>query len=160
MAAVYSDTYYEIDPTNPGDESNPNMIAKKLDEKIVMGIPYGPCVAYCLKSRQNSGLARPVDPQALGVTFDINNAKCNFTQAFCDRYGLEYKNNDCKPYPGMGVAEAVFGKTITRGAARTYKGYVVDNIASGNPARIALGLMYAATPGAVAIVAVGTEIIG
>ena len=159
-AAVYSDTYYEIDPANPGDATNPNMIAKKLDEKVVMGIPYGPCVAYCLKSRQNSGLARPVDPQALGVTFDINNAKCNFTEGFCDRYGMEYRNNDCKPYPGMGVAEAIFGKTITRGTVRTYKSSVVDNINSGDPARVVLGLAYAGNPMLMGAVAVGTEIIG
>ena len=160
MAAVYSDTYYEIDPSNPGDAANPNMIPKTLDEKIVMGIPYGPCVAYCLKSRQNSGLARPVDPQALGVTFDINNAKCNFTEGFCDRYGLLYQNNDCKTYPGMGVAEAIFGKTITRGTVRTYKSFVVDNINSGDPGRVALGVMYATTPLLMAGVAIGTEIIG
>lgn len=162
MAAVYSDTYYEIDPSNPGDAANPNMIPKKLDEKIVMGIPYGPCVAYCLKSRQNSGLARPVDPQSLGVTFDMNNAKCNFTEGFCDRYGLEYHNNDCKTYPGMGVAEAIFGKTISRGTVRTYKSYVIDNINSGNPARVALGVMYAMPGGSyiMAGVAIGTEIIG
>ena len=160
MAAVYSDTYYEIDPANPGDANNPNMIAKKLNEKIVMGIPYGPCVAYCLKSRQNSGLARPVDPQALGVTFDINNAKCNFTEGFCDRYGMEYRNNDCKPYPGMSVAEAVLGKTITRGTVRTYKSSVVDNINSGDPGRVALGVLYASNPALLATVAIGTEIIG
>jgi hypothetical protein len=161
MAAVYSDTYFIIDPSNPGDASNPNMIPKKLDEKIVMGIPYGPCVAYCLKSRQNTGLARPVDPQALGVTFDINNAKCNFTEGFCDRYGLIYKNNDCKMYPGMAVAEAIFGKTISRGAVRTYKSYVVDNINSGDPGRVALGLLYAGTSTTLMpVIAIGTEIIG
>ena len=161
MAAVYSDTYFIIDPSNPGDVSNPNMIPKKLDEKIVMGIPYGPCVAYCLKSRQNSGLARPIDPQALGVTFDINNAKCNFTEGFCDRYGLIYKNNDCKMYPGMSVAEAIFGKTISRGAVRTYKSYVVDNINSGDPGRVALGLLYAGTSTTLMpVIAIGTEIIG
>ena len=160
MAAVYSDTYYEIDPSNPGDAANPNMIPKKLEEKIVMGIPYGPCVAYCLKSRQNSGLARPVDPQSLGVTFDINNARCNFTEGFCDRYGLLYHNNDCKTYPGMGVAEAIFGKTISRGTVRTYKSFVVDNINSGNPARVAVGVMYAVSPQLMAAVAIGTEIVG
>jgi hypothetical protein len=161
MAAVYSDTYFIIDPSNPGDASDPNMIPQKLDEKIVMGIPYGPCVAYCLKSRQNSGLARPVDPQALGVTFDINNATCNFTEGFCDRYGLIYKNNDCKMYPGMAVAEAIFGKTISRGAVRTYKSYVADNINSGDPGRVALGLFYAGTVTTfMPVIAIGTEIIG
>ena len=152
MAALYTDTYYIIDPTNPyrpapqGGAQIPNLIEKQLSQKTVLGAPYGPLMAYCLNVRRLTGLldvSGSVDPEELGVTFDMNNGRCNYTEEFCDRYGLDFTNDDCKPLPGMGVAELIFGATLTRGVVRTYKSYVVDNIESGKADRVALGLFYA-----------------
>ena len=161
FAALHTDSYYIMDPeqnyvdpsTRPASYQETAPIPKlkelKLQQKTVLGAPFGTLVAYCLKSRRLKGIAGvspSVDPQEFGVTFDYNNGRCNYTDGFCTRYGLEYKNNDCQPYPGMGTAELIFGATITKGAVRTYKTYISDNITSGEPAKVALGLFYAANP--------------
>ena len=146
MSALYTDTYYIIDPTDPYTGTIPNLIEQKLSQKTVLSAPYGPLMAYCLNTRRVAGLAGvspSVSPEEFGVTFDMENVRCNYTEKFCDRYGLEFVNNDCRPYPGMGVAEMIFGATLTKGVVRTYKSYVVDNIESGKADRVALGLFYA-----------------
>ena len=157
--ASYTDHYFEINKGNPGDPKAPNLIKKSLPKKLVLGRAYGPLVAYCLKRRQNSEYSKAVEPQKLGVTFNFESGVCNFTKAFCRRYGLVFKNNDCSTQPGQGFAEMIFGKTVTRGVIRGYQSKVIDNFKKGDPLSIAKGLYYA-NPGTLIMHGIGEFAIG
>ena len=134
--AMYTDTYYVLDLANPGDEKNPNMIPKKLPGKAVISGPYGPVLSMCEKRRQIKGISEAVDPRALGVRFNMETGMCDFTKKFCDRYGLEFKGNNCKTRPGQKFAETVLGTTITRASIREWERRK-DLIRSGDPLKIA-----------------------
>jgi len=133
---LYTDTYYVLDKANPGDEKNPNMIPKKLPGKAVISGPYGMIVAYCEKRRQMKGISEAVDPAKLGVKFNMETGVCDFTKKFCQRYGLEFKGNNCKTRPGQKFAETVLGKTVTRASIREWDRRK-DLFRSGDPAKIA-----------------------
>src|SRR6056300_1756168 len=110
LAALYTDTYYVYDS---GPSDNPVMVPRKLGEKTALAAVYGPLVAFCEKSRKVQSSSPTINPRDLGVKFDYETGVCNFTKEYCRRYGLEFKNNDCKMGPGQGVAELIFGQTIT-----------------------------------------------
>ena len=117
LAALYTDTYYVYDS---GPSDNPVMVPRKLGEKTALAAVYGPLVAYCEKSRKVQSSSPTINPRDLGVKFDYETGVCNFTKEYCRRYGLEFKNNDCKMRPGQGVAELIFGQTVTRGLIRAF----------------------------------------
>ena len=87
--------------------------------------------------------AKPdINPKSYGVTFDHDRGLCRYTQDFCTRYGLQYHTSeedgtpDCKPFPGSGVFEFLFGTTVTRSViigammADKYLGIANDRLAS------------------------------
>lgn len=131
--ALYTDTYYVYE-SGPSDK--PVMAPRKLPVKTVISGYYGTVVSFCEKKRQIKNVSEPVDPYALGVRFDYETGVCDFTKKFCRRYGLEFKNNNCKLKPGQRVAELIFGTTVTRGFIREWEGRI-DDFNSGDPARIA-----------------------
>ena len=131
--ACYTDTYYVYES---GDAKNPNMVARKLPEKTVLGNYYGPLLSYCEKTRQMKSTSTSVNPRALGTRFNYDTGVCEFSRDMCKRYGLEFKNNDCKPKPGQEVTEMIFGKTITRASIREWDTRK-DDFNSGDPGRIA-----------------------
>lgn len=131
--ACYTDTYYVYES---GDAKNPNMVARKLPEKTVLGNYYGSLLSYCEKTRQMKSTSTSVNPRALGTRFNYDTGVCEFSRDMCKRYGLEFKNNDCKPKPGQEVTEMIFGKTITRASIREWDKRK-DDFNSGDPGRIA-----------------------
>ena len=135
--ACYTDTYYVY---ASGDAKNPNMIAKKLPEKTVLGNYYGPLLSYCEKSRQMKSTSTSVNPRALGTRFNYDTGVCEFSRDMCKRYGLEFKNNDCKLKPGQNVAEMIFGTTITRASIREWDKRK-DDFNSGDPGRVTTALL-------------------
>jgi len=136
-AACYTDTYY-VYQSGPADK--PNMIAKKLPEKTVIANYYGPLLAYCEKVRKMKSTSTGVDPKALGTRFNFDTGVCEFSKEMCDRYGLEFKDNDCKPRPGQDVAELIFGTTITRAYIKEYD-QRLDDFKSGDPGKIMVALL-------------------
>jgi hypothetical protein len=137
QAACYTDTYY-VYQSGPADK--PNMIAKKLPEKTVIANYYGPLLAYCEKVRKMKSTSTGVDPKALGTRFNFDTGVCEFSKEMCDRYGLEFKDNDCKPRPGQDVAELIFGTTITRAYIKEYD-QRLDDFKSGDPGKIMVALL-------------------
>ena len=127
-AACYTDTYYVYD-SGPADK--PVMVPRKLPEKTVLANFYGPLLAYCEKMRQLKGSSTSVNPKALGTRFDFDSGVCQFSKEYCRRYGLEFKNNDCKLKPGQNVAEMIFGKTVTRATIREWDSRI-DDLTSGD----------------------------
>ena len=116
-AALYTDTYYVYES---GPSNNPVMVPKKLPVKTALGCFYGSLVSYCEKSRKVKSTSPTINPRDLGVKFEYETGVCNFTREYCSRYGLEFKNNDCKTRPGQGVAEMIFGEVVTRGFIRAF----------------------------------------
>ena len=59
-----------------------------------------------------------------GVTYNASKGLCNFTEAYCKRYGMDFFFNadlgvyDCEVSHGQQAAEYMFGTTITRSAKR------------------------------------------
>ena len=134
--ASYTDTYYVLDEKNPGTNANPNMISKKLNQKTVLGTLHGPLVSYCEKPRRLGKLSDQINPTAYGVKYDYDSGVCNYTYKYCQRYGMELKNNDCKQLAGQKVAEMIVGKTITGAVVDSWQGRKAD-FKSGNAGKIA-----------------------
>ena len=67
------------------------------------------------------------DDMGYGVTFNQGKGLCNFTQEYCDRFGLTYFFNedvgvyDCKLATSQKVFESIFGTTVTRSVKRLAK---------------------------------------
>ena len=182
-AAMYTDVFYSMNPSfydveeneRPEDMqgdmlTNPVLTPVPIQNedgeqvKVVLGVPLGPSVAFCLKRRQG-GLpgvtpTAPIDPQQFGVGFDFTTGMCSFTKDFCNRYGMDFANNDCKAKPGMKVAEFVFGEVVTKSFVRSYQTYVMDNIQSQDPARVAAGIFFASSPAIMTTIALGETIFG
>lgn len=135
-AACYTDTYYVY---TSGTADKPNMSPKKLPEKTVIANYYGSLLAFCEKTRKMKGTSTGVDPKALGTRFNFDTGVCEFSKDMCKRYGLEFKNNDCKPRPGQEVAELIFGTTITRAYIKEYS-QRLDDFKSGDPEKIMIAL--------------------
>ena len=136
-AACYTDTYY-IYTSGPADK--PNMSPKKLPEKTVIANYYGSLLAFCEKMRKMKSSSTGVNPKALGTRFNFDTGICEFSKDLCKRYGLEFKDNDCKPRPGQGVAELIFGTTITRASIREWDQRIED-FKSGDPGKVSLALL-------------------
>jgi len=135
-AALYTDTYYVLDTTNPGTEDKPNMIPKKLPKKTVLGCAYGTIITFCEKRRQLKGISDAVDPRKLGVKFDMGSGQCKFTKEFCIRYGMVFSKNNCKLNPGQAAAEMILGPTVTRASVREWEDRKAA-FTSGDPVQVA-----------------------
>jgi len=74
-----------------------------------------------------SSIKETCDEMGYDVSFDQGKGLCNFTQRYCDRYGLTYFFNedvnvyDCKLATSQKVFESIFGTTITRSIKRGAK---------------------------------------
>ena len=136
-AACYTDTYYLYDS---GSSDDPNMAPKKLPVKTVLANYYGSLLAYCEKVRKMKGTSTGVDPKGLGTRFNFDTGVCEFSKELCRRYGLEFKDNDCKLKPGQDVAEIIFGTTITRAMIKEWD-QRIDDFNSGDPGKIAVALL-------------------
>ena len=117
MAALYTNTYYVYES---GPSDNPKMISKTLPTRVALAGFYGPLVSYCEKSRKLKSTSATINPRDLGVKYNYENGMCDFTREYCSRYGMEFKGGDCKLRPGQGVAELIFGKTVTREFVRAF----------------------------------------
>ena len=153
-SAVYTDRVYITNRIDPGPDDNPNTIAVPFSElrtqhprgrlvfpnypagaKMVIAADYGGLVAFCTKRRQLSGISTTIDPTQLGVTFDMENGVCNFTKEYCRRYGMEYKNNNCRTNNTQKFFELIVGTTITRAYKQEYQ-KATDNLLSGDPVKM------------------------
>ena len=117
--ASYTDTYRVLNTENPGEEGNPNVIEKKLSQKVSLLMPWGTLVAFCehgmrAENIMNSKVAQRLNPAVYGVRFNTERGDCDFTNDYCKRLALKLKNNECVMRPGQEGAEWLFGKTITR----------------------------------------------
>jgi hypothetical protein len=153
-SGVYTDRVYITNRADPGPDNNPNTIAVPFSElrtqhpqgelvfpnypagaKMVIAADYGGLVAFCTKRRQLSQVSAAIDPAQLGVTFDMENGVCNFTKEYCRRYGMEYKNNNCRTSNAQKFFELIVGTTITRAYKEEYQ-QGVDNLLSGDPLKM------------------------
>jgi hypothetical protein len=153
-AGVYTDRVYITNRADPGPDDNPNTIAVPFSElrtqhpqgelvfpnypagaKMVIAADYGGLVAFCTKRRQLSGVSTAIDPVQLGVTFDMENGVCNFTKEYCRRYGMEYKNNNCRTNDAQKFFELILGTTVTRAFKEEFQG-AVDDLVSGDPIKM------------------------
>lgn len=145
FVAVYTDKYLTINDLNPGTANNPNIISKPLPQKMTIMYPMGMLVSHCEKPRTTNRYKTPIDPREHGVTYDIQNLVCNFTDDYCKRYGLITKNKtlgetayvDCVKRPGQAAAEVIVGPQLTRGVSTEWEKRI-DGFNSGNPKTIAL----------------------
>ena len=117
MSALFTDTYYVYES---GPSDNPVMVPKKLSTKVALAGFYGPLVSYCEKTRKIKSTSSAINPRDLGVKYNYETGMCDFTREYCSRYGMEFKGSDCKLRPGQGVAELIFGKTVTREVVRAF----------------------------------------
>jgi hypothetical protein len=105
---LYTDTYRIRNIDNPGSPKNPNMVAKKLSEKVCLFSPLQESAAAC----KGKG------------TFNDDLGICSYDNKYCHKMGYKKKFhealgvNDCVPHPGQFIPEAIFGKTITRGGIK------------------------------------------
>ena len=106
LVALYTDTYRVLDVLNPGEKSTPNVLERKLPRKCALATPLGAVVEHCLKLNDNYS----------GVKFNYDTGYCDYTSQFCQAYGMRYieNKNDCEDYPGMDLAESIFGTTVSR----------------------------------------------
>ena len=123
MVASYTDTYLTPNTSNPGTSNAPNIITKTLPEKVTLMYPFGILVTFCEKARTSAKYKTPVDPTDFDVTFDPIAGVCNFTRAYCQRYGRDFKTktwkdgtpyNDCELSDTQQNLEMIFGTENVR----------------------------------------------
>lgn len=114
FVAIYTDTYRILDQNNPGEKHKPNVVEKKLQKKICLGMPYGSLIATCEYGMKASKHSQRLNPATYGVKYNYERGDCDFTREYCSRLGLTFKNNDCKLTTAQKYAEMIFGTTITR----------------------------------------------
>jgi hypothetical protein len=136
MVAVYTNTYRVLNAINPGGGTRPNVVDRKLQKKIVLAFPYSMIVSQCTVGMLG-GQSERINPKTYGVKFNNETGYCDFTKAYCTRFGLEFKNNDCKLRPGQRYAEMIFGTTITRSIVSDWDRRI-SAFKSGDPGQIAL----------------------
>ena len=136
MVAVYTNKYRVLNRSNPGSGTKPNVTEKNLTRKVVLAFPYAMIVSQCMTGMQGAHSQR-INPKEYGVTFNNQTGYCNFTKDYCTRFGMEFKNNDCKLLPGQKYAEMIFGTTITRAVVSDWQRRK-EAFESKDPGQIAL----------------------
>ena len=145
FVAMYTDTYREINVSNPGSENNPNVIEKKIERPICLAMPYGMLIADCEYGFRSTKHSQRLNPATYGVKFNYARGDCDFTNDYCKRLGLDFKGNECKLRPGQEVAELIFGKTITRVYVEDWDNRI-EAWKSGDPASITLATVSLLAP--------------
>lgn len=155
LVAVYTDTYRVLNRTNPGSGTKPNVIEKKLAKKAVLAFPYAMIVSQCTVGMQGAHSQR-INPKEYGVKFNNQTGYCDFTKSYCTRFGMEFKNNDCKLRPGQKYAEMILGTTVTRAIVSDWDARQ-QAFKSGDPGKIAIAVVVTAVE---AIPGVGQAVMG
>jgi len=108
FVAMYTDKYRVLDTSNPGRVGEPNVVERRLPQKLVLAMPYAGVIEHCWN----------VADGHTGVEMNTETGLCNYNQAFCSQFVLNYNaaQNDCELREGQGIAETIFGKTVTRKA--------------------------------------------
>ncbi len=124
LVAVYTDKYLKLDPLNPGTENKPNVKQDRLSRKVTLAYPYSMLIVNCEKPRTSMKYKEPVDPMQFGVKFDLETGACVFTEAYCKRYGLDFKRrtwrdgqtryNECDLSKEQEMTEMFFGTNVVR----------------------------------------------
>lgn len=142
MACLYSDTYRSLNISNPGTADNPNMLIKRLTKPVPLYGLYGMLVYYCAGTKTTGTVTEigTINPDAMGVKFNFETGKCDYTDNYCDYMGMKYYEDgdlkDCKLRPGQEEAEMILGEYMVRGAAGTWEDRIAD-FESGDTGRIA-----------------------
>lgn len=158
MVAMYTDTYRVMNTASPGTKEKPNVIERKLSQKVTLGMPYGMLVTHCSIGMQGAHSQR-INPAVYGVKFNNSTGYCDFTKEYCKRFGLDYKNNDCTLNKGQEFAEFIFGTTITRQVKDEFQNRA-DAWASGDPGQIAIATAFTMADFATFGLATGLRVFG
>lgn len=124
LVGLYTNEYLvadKLDPDFTADE--PVMKTKKLNYYLPTFNLHASVINSCLKKVSVKN-GPDINPVSLGVTYDYDKGICNYSERFCDRYGLDHRTvtddqtgiefTNCKSYPGQEVNEAILGTTLTR----------------------------------------------
>jgi len=125
MVATHTDVYLTPNKLNPGTSNAPNIVTATLPQKVTLMYPFGTLITFCEKERTTASYKMPIDPTDYDVTFDPIPGVCNFTERYCQRYGLDFENKtwkdgtsytDCDLSEGQEGAEMIFGTENVRQA--------------------------------------------
>jgi hypothetical protein len=125
MLASYTDTYLIPNRLNPGTSNAPNIVTRVLPQKVSLMYPFGMLTTFCEKKRTALSYQAGIDPTDFDVKLDPVTGVCDFTRAYCQRYGLDFKTktwkdgtpyNDCNLSKDQEVVEFIIGQENTRQA--------------------------------------------
>jgi hypothetical protein len=120
MVAIYSDTYYILNKSDPGVAGDPNMIPAKFPEPVAMAFPYSMLYAKCLEPVPNKNAAT-VNPASLNVTYR-SDGFCNYTREYCLRFDKIFESttsgNTCRDNTASDVLGYLLGETIAKTLSR------------------------------------------
>lgn len=125
FTAIYTDRYLGLDKINPGVANEPKLVWSSLPRSVTLCYPFGPIISLCEKSRTSAKHKDPIDPKQYGVTYNYETGICQYTEEYCKRYGIDYKDRTWKdgtPYAECELsedqkwAEFFLGEQIVRNA--------------------------------------------
>jgi len=129
MVALYTDNYMQLNTTDPGGLSKPNMVMKKLPVKTCLALPIHIVMAHCERPKSTRTMRTTIDPGAYNVKFNPDTQMCDYTNSYCREYGLDttkkkkdgYEYTECD----IGIAqeyvgEMLIGTTIVREADKFF----------------------------------------
>lgn len=130
IACYHGKEYRSINANNPGDNKNPNMVIKYLNEPAPLCGPYGLLVHMCAGAKASAGLFNitggepSLNPSAYNVKFNFETMRCEHTGEYCERLAMNYNSNSkqCENKPGQAGAQFLFGETIVNGPIRAWTG--------------------------------------
>lgn len=133
MVAYYSDQYLVLDDNDPGNENDPIVTTKYLNEETKVKVSFyivAPfAVSFCEKARNvgvmgNEGaVTGAIDPVSLGVKWSNSAPQCVVTRRYCEEFGMAYHSGEfngageCKYKPGQEAAAWVFGTNTVQAAS-------------------------------------------
>ena len=129
IACYHGKEYRSINANNPGDNKNPNMVIKYLNEPAPLCGPYGLLVHMCAGAKASAGLfdmtgGEPsLDPSAYGVKFNFETMRCEHTGEYCRRLAMNYDGSSkhCENKQGQAGAQFLFGETIVNSPIRAWE---------------------------------------
>jgi hypothetical protein len=142
MGCLYTDEYRSLNISNPGTAEDPNMTIKKLSKPVPLYGLYGMLVYYCAGTKTTGTVAEigTINPGAMGVKFNFETGKCDYSDTYCDYIGMVYYEDgdlkDCKLRPGQEEAEFILGEYMVREQARTWESRI-EGFQSGDPGTVA-----------------------
>ena len=129
-SVYWSDVYWERDKSNPGPKNKPNVRAVKLPTKACLNSHFRDQIEACHGETKEfkNGKWQLVNGQKKMGTWNDKHQLCDYSESYCKKMGLKVKSyrrkafpgdageiiKSCVMFPGQGVAEMIFGTTITR----------------------------------------------